>query len=47
MSERLKNKLNSEQKIMNDNMKKLYNNSMQESIERKMNSRSDEIKFLR
>lgn len=29
MSERLKSKFNSEQKIMNDNMKKLYNNNMQ------------------
>lgn len=41
MSERLKNKLNSEQKIMNENMKKLHNNSMQESIERKMKNLSD------
>ena len=47
MSERLKAKLHGEQKVVNENTKKLHNNSLQQEMERKLKSLSDEIKFLR
>lgn len=47
MSERLKAKLHAEQKVVNENTKKLHNNSLQQEMERKLKSLSDEIKFLR
>ena len=46
MSDRLKAKLQKEQKMISENIKKLNNGSRQQEIQKKIKMLSDEIKFL-
>lgn len=47
MTDKLKSKLQIEQKKIADNVKKLHNGSRQQEIEKKIKNLTDEIKFLR